>query len=351
MQDRLIISASPHIREDVSVKRVMYGVVIALAPAIIGSAYFYGARALLLTLLAIVAALVTEAAIQRARGVPVTIADGSALVTGILLAFNLPAGVPWWIPVAGSIFAIAIGKQVFGGLGYNPLNPALLGRAFLLASWPVHMTTTWLPARGGSLSGIAMRGVDAVTQATPLAVLRQVSDIIGDPSSTTHQVVQAREVLAELGSADSIANLFIGRVGGCIGETSVLLLLVGAAYLMFKHYIEWRIPSTYIATVAILTWIFGGPSGFFTGNAVFHILAGGLILGAFYMATDMVTSPVTPKGMIIFGVGCGVLTSIIRLIGGYPEGVSYSILLMNVATPLIDRHTRPKVFGEVKKRG
>ncbi len=351
MRERLIVSASPHIREDVSVQKIMYGVVIALVPAIVGSVYFYGYRALYLTVLAVVAALVTEAIIQKARGVPVAIRDGSALVTGILLAFNLPPGVPWWIPVIGSIFAIAIGKQVFGGLGYNPLNPALVGRAFLLASWPVHMTTTWLPARGGTLSGTALHGIDAVTQATPLAVLKKVSEIIADPSSTTHQVVQAREALADLGSADTIVNLFIGRVGGCIGETSVLLLLVGAVYLMYRHWIDVRIPASYLLTVAVLAWVFGGPSGFFTGNALFHVLSGGLILGAFFMATDMVTSPVTPRGVIIFGVGCGVLTTIIRLIGGYPEGVSYSILLMNVATPLIDRHTRPKKFGEVKSSG
>jgi electron transport complex protein RnfD len=351
MREHLIVSASPHVRENTSIQRVMYGVVIALIPAVAGSVYFYGLRALFLTLLACLAALITEAVIQRARGIPVTIWDGSAIVTGILLAFNVPPGVPWWMPVAGSVFAIAIGKQVFGGLGYNPLNPALLGRAFLLASWPVPMTTAWLPARGGTLSGLNLAGIDVVTQATPLALMRKVSEMISDPSSTTHQIVQAREVLSEMGSSETVIDLFTGRVGGCIGETSAVLLLIGAAYLMFKHYIEWRIPGTYIATVALLTWIFGGPSGFFTGNALFHILAGGLILGAFYMATDMVTSPVSPKGMIIFGVGCGVLTSIIRLVGGYPEGVSYSILLMNVATPLIDRHTRPKKFGEVKKSG
>lgn len=351
MSEHFIVSASPHVRENTSIQRVMFGVVIALIPAIVGSVYFYGVRALLLILLSCLAALITEGFIQKARGVPVTIGDGSALVTGVLLAFNVPPGVPWWMPVVGSVFAIAIGKQVFGGVGYNPLNPALLGRAFLLASWPVQMTTAWIPSRGGTLSGLALNGVDVVTQATPLAVMRKVSEIIADPNSTTHQIVQAREILADLGSSESIANLFTGSVGGCIGETSAVLLLIGAAYLMFKHFIEWRIPGTYIVTVAVLTWIFGGPSGLFSGNALFHILAGGLILGAFYMATDMVTSPVSPKGMIIFGVGCGVLTSIIRLVGGYPEGVSYSILLMNVATPLIDRHTRPKKFGEVKQSG
>jgi electron transport complex protein RnfD len=349
MQGQLIVTPAPHIRQDVSVQTVMYGVVIALMPALLGAVYFYGLRALLITVLASVTAVATEAAIQRARRVPVTISDGSALVAGMLLAFNLSPGVSWWIPVLGSFFAIAFGKQVFGGLGNNPLNPALLGRAFLMASWPVQMTTTWLPARGGTLSGISLRGVDVLTQATPLNILQKATTIVANPSSSTHQMVQAREVLAALSSPDSIVNLFVGRVGGCIGETSAVLLLIGAAYLMFKRYIEWRIPGTYIITVALLTWIFG-PSGAFTGNALFHILAGGLILGAFFMATDMVTSPVSPKGMIIFGAGCGLLTAIIRLVGGYPEGVCYSILIMNVATPLIDRYTMPRRFGEVKKR-
>jgi electron transport complex protein RnfD len=351
MGGQLVVSSAPHLRDDVSIPKVMYGVVIALLPAVVAAVYFYGLRALWLTVLAAATAIATEAAIQRMRRVPVTIGDGSALVAGILLAFNLPPGVPWWIPVVGSFFAIAIGKQIFGGLGYNPLNPALLGRAFLLASWPVYMTTTWLPAKASTLSGIPMRGIDALSQATPLALVKKVSEVISDPSSTTHQIVQAREVLANLGSSDSILSLFIGRTGGSIGETSALLLLVGAIYLLYKHYIDWRIPVSYVLTVAVLAWIFGGPSGFFTGNALFHVLSGGLILGAFYMATDMVTSPVSPKGMLIFGFGCGLLTVIIRLVGGYPEGVCYSILLMNVATPLIDRHTRPRVFGEVRKVG
>jgi Na+-translocating ferredoxin:NAD+ oxidoreductase subunit D len=350
MPERLVVSATPHIREGISVEKVMYGVVIALVPALAGSVYFFGLRALWLILVSCLSAVVTEAVIQRVRRVPVTISDGSALVCGLLLAFNLPAGVPLWVPLVGSFFAIAIGKQVFGGLGFNVLNPALAGRAFLMASWPVQMTTTWLATRGGTLSGTSLRGVDVLTQATPLAVWRKATEMLGNPAATTHQLAQARQVLTDLGSPDTTMNLFLGNVGGSIGETSALLLLVGAAYLMFKRYIGWRIPVSYVLTVAALAWIFGGPDGFFTGNAVFHILAGGLILGAFFMATDMVTSPVSPRGMIIFGVGCGVLTAVIRLIGGYPEGVCYSILIMNVATPLIDRSTRPRRLGEVKAR-
>jgi len=350
MTDRLVVTASPHIRQDVSVEKVMYGVVIALVPALAGSIYFFGLRAVMIVLVSCVTAIATEAAIQKARHVPVTVADGSALVAGLLLAFNLPAGVPFWVPLVGSFFAIAIGKQVFGGLGYNVLNPALAARAFLMASWPVQMTTTWLAARGGTLSGTALRGVDVLTQATPLAVWKKASQIVADPASTTHQIVQARQALTELGSPDTTMNLFLGNTGGCIGETSALLLLIGAAYLMFKRWIGWRIPVSYVLTVAVLSWAFGGVDGLFTGNAVFHVLAGGLILGAFYMATDMVTSPVSPTGMLVFGVGCGLLTTIIRIAGGYPEGVCYSILLMNVATPLIDRTMRPKRLGEVRKR-
>ncbi|MBM3307992.1 MAG: RnfABCDGE type electron transport complex subunit D [Candidatus Eisenbacteria bacterium] len=350
MPERLVVSASPHLREGVSVEKVMYGVVIALVPALAGSIYFFGLRAVLIVLISCVTALATEAAIQRMRRVPVTVADGSALVAGLLLAFNLPPGVPLWMPLVGSLFSIAIGKQVFGGLGYNVLNPALAGRAFLTASWPVHMTTAWAAARAGTLSGAPLQGVDVLTQATPLGVWRTAGAILADPASSTHQLAQAREVLADLGSPDTAMHMFLGNTGGCIGETSALLLLIGAAYLMFKRYIGWRIPVSYIATVAALAWIFGGPDGLFTGNALFHVLAGGLMLGAFFMATDMVTSPVSPKGMLVFGVGCGLLTSVIRLVGGYPEGVCYSILIMNVATPLIDRTTRPRRFGEVGKR-
>lgn len=340
----LYVSSSPHIRGDVSIERIMYSVIAALCPALIASVYFFGARALWLTLLAMASSVCTEWILVKLRRRPVTMWDGSALLTGLLLAFNLPPGVSWWIPVVGAFFAIAIGKQVFGGLGYNPLNPALLGRAFLLASWPVQMTTMWLAPRGGTLSGL-----DAVTSATPLTGLKESHRILSDPGTfPVEKVTEATDFIAHLSA--SYADLFWGRVGGCIGETSVIFLLIGAAFLFYKGYIGWHIPVGYIATVALLTWIFCGADGPFTGHPLFHVMAGGLILGAFYMATDMVTSPVTPKGKLIFGVGCGILTTLIRLIGGYPEGVSYSILLMNITVPLLDRYTRPKIFGEVKAR-
>ncbi|UCE18716.1 MAG: RnfABCDGE type electron transport complex subunit D [Gemmatimonadota bacterium] len=334
----LFVSASPHIRDDVSVPRIMYSVVIALLPALIGAVYFFGARALWLILIAVVTSVVAEALMQKVMHRPITVSDGSAIITGMLLSFNLPGGVPMWMPIVGSVFAIAIGKMVFGGLGYNPLNPALLGRAFLLASWPAHMTTDWTPTITGTMTGF-----DTVTKATPLGVLQEAHRILADPAATVEKMAQAKEAIEHLST--TYGNLFWGNVSGCIGETSVILLLLGAGYLLYKKFIDWRIPLFYIATVALLTWILGGTGGAFSGDPLFHILAGGLILGAFFMATDMVTTPVTVKGRYIFGLGCGVLTVVIRLWGGYPEGVSYSILFMNAFTPLIDRWTKPRRFG------
>lgn len=335
----LHVSISPHLRDRVSVPKIMRSVILALTPALIWAVYIYGLRALWLVLVGVISAVLTEAICQKIMGRPITVSDGSAVVTGMLLVYCLPPGVPFWMPVMGSAFAIAIGKQAFGGLGHNPLNPALLGRAFLLASWPLHMTTDWRAPAMGTMSGI-----DAVTNATPLAVLKEAHKVLADPISTTEQMVQAREAIAQLSS--SYGNLFFGNVGGSLGETSALLLLIGGLYLMFKRYIGWKIPLTFMGIVMLLTGAFGGADGLFTGDALFHLLSGGLILGAFFMATDMVTTPVTFRGRLIFGTGCGVITSVIRLVGGYPEGVCYSILLMNAFTPLIDRWTRPKRLGE-----
>ncbi len=344
MENKYFVSSSPHITDNESIPKIMYGVVLSLIPAMIGAIYFFGIRSLWVVLVAVVAAVATESIIQKLMKKPVTVTDGSAILTGILLAFNVPAEVPLWIPAIGSVFAIAVGKIPFGGLGYNPMNPALLGRAFLLASWPTHLTIFKTNPTGGTLSGI-----DAITNATPLNVFRQAKDTIANQTVLPTEVVQeASNTITQL--SDSYWNLFSGKVGGCLGETSALLLLVGAIYLIYKRYISLKIPLSYIGTVALLTWIFGGTEGLFSGDPIFHVLSGGLMLGAFYMATDMVTSPVTYKGRIYFGIGCGVLTVVIRLVGGYPEGVSYSILLMNLTVPLIDRYTKPKVFGEVKTK-
>lgn len=303
------VSSSPHIRSNTTVQTVMRDVLIALLPATAAGIYFFGVRALVIILLSVLSAVGFEALWQKLMKQKLTIMDLSAAVTGLLLAFNLPVSVPLWIPIIGSAFAIIIVKQFFGGVGQNIMNPALAARAFLLASWPVQMTT-WT--------------VDGVSSATALGVLKEGT-----------------------GTLPTLWNAFIGSVGGCIGETSVLALLLGGAYLLYKRIISWHIPTIYIGTVFILTLVLGR-NGFMSGNALYELFIGGLMLGAFFMATDYTTSPMTRKGQIIFAIGCGALTSIIRIYGGYPEGVSYSILIMNLFVPLIDKFTAPRVFGGAK---
>jgi len=316
----------------------MWAVVIALIPSLAISLYFFRLRALLLIVVSSLTAIAMEALFQRVTHRKMTVRDGSALITGILLAYNLPPGAPFWVPIVGSGFAIIIAKQLFGGLGYNFINPALAGRAFLMASWPEIMTHRWMPTATGVLSGI-----DAMTSATPLSTLSEANRILADPLSTMEQLQNANLAISQLSSHSSLINLLWGNVGGCIGETSAIMLLVGASYLLLKRYIDWRIPLSYVGTVALLAWAV--PSG---ATPLFHLLSGGLMLGAFYMATDPVTSPITLRGRWIFGFACGVITFVIRRWGGYPEGVSYSILLMNCATPLVDKLTRPKRYGEAK---
>jgi Na+-translocating ferredoxin:NAD+ oxidoreductase subunit D len=311
---RFLVSSSPHIRSGESTKRIMMDVAIALLPALFAGIWFFGLRALLLTIVAVVFAVASEIAMQKIMKRPVTAGDFSAVVTGLLIAFNVPATLPLWMVAIGSIFAIVIVKQCFGGVGHNFVNPALAARAVLLASWPVDMTSWVQP------------GVDVVTTATPLAIIKG-----------TEAVNQA---------LPSLMDLFIGNVGGCIGETSALALLIGGLYLLYRRVINFRIPVVYISTVGVLAFVFGG---FNLSYVPFHILAGGLLLGAIFMATDYSSSPMTAKGQVIFAIGCGLLTAVIRFYGGYPEGVSYSILLMNITTPLIDRFTLPRKFGGVKK--
>ncbi|MDK2784336.1 MAG: H+/Na+-translocating ferredoxin:NAD+ oxidoreductase subunit [Bacillota bacterium] len=314
--DKLVVASSPHIRAVETVDRLMWQVIIALMPAAVVSVYFFGLRALVLMLVGIASAVLTEALVEKALKKEITIADGSAALTGLLLAFNVPANAPWWMVAVGAAFAIAVVKQTFGGLGANFVNPALAARAFMLAAWPQHMT------------GKFPVPLDSITAATPLAILKGTAT----------------------GTLPSYLDLFIGNVGGVLGETSALALLVGGAYLIWQKVIDWRTPAGFIGTVAVLTWIFGGKGGLFTGDPLHHVLAGGLILGAFFMATDYVTSPITPKGRLIFGIGCGFITVLIRLWGGYPEGVSYSILLMNLVVPFLDRWTLPRVYGVTRAR-
>lgn len=320
MENILIGSSSPHLRSKETINRIMLDVLIALLPATLASIYFFRLDAVKHISLAIIFAVLTEALIQKATKKPVTVNDLSAALTGLLIAFNIPASAPWWIPVIGSIFAVAIVKQCFGGLGENFMNPALAARAMLLASWPVIMTSWTTP-------------IDAVSTATPLAILKPIKGVIPKVSE-----------LLSSGDLPSFKDVIIGNIGGSLGETSAILLILGGIYLLYRGVINWRIPFSYIATVGVIMVIFGGG----LQNATYHLFTGGLMLGAFYMATDYSSTPITPKGHIIFGIGCGVITSVIRLYGGYPEGVSYSILLMNVVAPIIDRYTSPKVFGEVK---
>jgi electron transport complex protein RnfD len=325
-----VVSASPHIRAKHKTSTAMRIVTIALLPALVYSTYLYGLRVLLITLISILAAVCAESLLQRMLGKKISVADGSAVLTGLLLAYNLPPGVPWWLPAVGSAFAIIFAKQLFGGLGYNFINPALAGRAFLMASWPSLMTKEWLAPVGGTLSGI-----DGISAATPLSLLKNPANY-GDP----------QVIIRQLNDFETIRNLFFGRIGGCIGETSVLFLLLGGSALLFLRIVDYRIVVGYLGSFAVLAWLL--PT---QGSVLFHLFSGGLILGAFFMATDWVTSPITRKGRWIFGIGCGIITIIIRIWGGYPEGVSYSILLMNVFTPLIDRLTRERIFGEQKKKG
>jgi electron transport complex protein RnfD len=365
------LAISPHVASPESTRRIMTDVVLALLPALAAAVYFFGFRALLLTGISVLAAVVTEALCLRFMKKPVNIVlDGSAVVTGILLAYNVPPSVPWWLPIVGSAFAIAVAKQAFGGLGHNIVNPALLGRAFLMASFPVLMTAGWwAPMEHGpsgddtwDQSGIPtarLEESDVATGATPLNLLKQTYDWDAGASEAdaADDGGQARELRDRaagarrlLSSRETLISLFLGRSGGCVGETSALMLLLGAVYLFLRKVLEPRLPLSYLGAVALFAWLFGGP-GAFQGDPLFHLLSGGVVLGGFFMITDMVTTPVTRKGRIIFGIGAGLITMIIRRWGGYPEGCSYSILLMNLTTPLIDRYTKPGAFGEVKKNG
>ena len=315
MNNPLIVSTGPHIRATVSTKRVMWAVNMALIPAGAAGIFIFGIYSLYVIIASVLTAVVTEWAILAFRKKEIAVLDGSAILTGLLLAYNLPPGVPLWLPVAGSFFAIAIGKQVFGGLGHNIFNPALAGRAFLMVSWPVYMTT-WQNPRWQA---------DAITTATPLALIKH--NQFGLLKGTTYM------------------DLFLGNRGGCIGEVCIIALIIGAIYLFWKKYISWHIPLTYIAVVALLSWAFNGSGGLFTGDALFFVLSGGLMLGALFMATDYVTSPLSNNGKIIFGVSLGALTFVIRKFSGYPEGTSYAILIMNAFVPVIDKFTHPKWFG------
>ena len=327
--NKLLISPSPHVHSGDSIEKNMYGVLIALIPAFICSVVFFGMGAIIVTLTSVLACLIFEYLIQKfiLKRQP-TIWDGSAIITGVLLAFNVPANLPIWIILIGALVAIGIGKMSFGGLGCNIFNPALIGRVFLLISFPVQMTT-WPMTQGFNTSYI-----DAQTGATPLALLKEAVKT-GTP---------VNEVLNTEGFV-TYKDMLLGNMGGSLGEVAALALLVGFAFMLFRRIITWHIPVTIFATVVI----FGGilhlcdPVQFV--NPLFHLLTGGMMLGAIFMATDYVTSPMSSKGMIIYGVGIGVLTIIIRVFGAYPEGMSFAILIMNAFTPLINRYCKPTRFA------
>lgn len=364
---------SPHIHGRFSIENIMWDVVIALLPALAASIYFFGFNSVRILAISLVTSLVTELAMGLITRRGFTLLNGSAVITAILFAFNMPPSVPWYIVATGSFFAIAIVKWAFGGLGCNFMNPALAGRVFVLAAWPAFMTGRWSPtipqtladtsavgtniihsamtnAAGVKLTGITntitnfitndlsfqglssrIISVDAVSAATPLTALKAG----GWDASITQ-------------SFNNFWNLFSGNHPGCIGETSALALLIGFIYLVVKGVVKPFIPLVYVGTTALLAWIFGAlpqGGGLFAGNVLYHILGGGLILGACFMATDFVTSPITLKGSLIYAACLGILTVIIRLWGGYPEGVSYAILIMNIFVPIIDRLTRSRIYG------
>lgn len=329
MANKLIVSLSPHVHGGDSVQKNMYGVLIALIPALLVSFYMFGVGAVIVIFTSVAACVFFEWAITKfiLKREQITILDGSAVVTGILLAFNLPSNIPLWIIIIGALVAIGVAKMTFGGLGCNPFNPALAGRIFLLVSFPVQMTS-W--PNIGQLSSYT----DAETGATPLALMKQA----------VHGDIEA------LGQLPDIFDLFLGNNPGCIGEISALALLLGLVYMLWRKIISWHIPVSILVTVFVLTGLMYWVNPVAYASPFVHLFTGGLMLGAIFMATDYVTSPMTHKGMIIYGIAIGFLTVVIRVFGSYPEGMSFAIFIMNAFTPLINTFCKPKRFGEVVRK-
>ena len=348
--NELVLSSSPHIHADEDVQKIMVKVIIALMPAVFAGMLFFGTDAMLVIAYCVIFSVAAEMIWCKMAGKPLsTVKDFSAVLTGLLLAMNLSAGVPWWLCLIGAILAIWLGKQIFGGLGHNPFNPALVARVALLIALPKYMTS-WIPTKfmnsnaytyaqkfftPASWNNVLNEQLDGITCATPLGVV-----------STTEKVLQnAHGVFSSVANPEAYQQYFLGNMGGCLGETSAVALLLGGVILILFKLIKWQVPVFYIATVAIFTAMINYFFPGLTPPALFHILTGGLLLGAIFMATDMVTSPMTKKGAIIFGTGCGIITCIIRIWGNYPEGVSFAILFMNALVPLIDRFATKKPFG------
>ncbi len=329
MARKLIVSLSPHVHGGDSVQRNMYGVCVALLPALLFSLYFFGLGSVVVLAASVAACVFFEWAITKyvLRRDRLTITDGSAVLTGLLLGFNLPSNLPIWIILIGALVAIGVGKLTFGGLGCNPFNPALVGRVFLLVSFPVQMTTWPVPGQMAAY-------LDAETAATPLAVMKEAIKS-GDAS-----------VLQKLPDA---VEMLVGQTGGCLGEVSALALLAGLAYMLWRRIVTWHIPVSILATVFVLSGLLHLYSPVYA-SPVPALLSGGLMLGACFMATDYVTSPMTAKGQVVYGISIGLLTVVIRSFGAYPEGMSFAILIMNAFTPLINTYCKPKRFGEVVKK-
>jgi Na+-translocating ferredoxin:NAD+ oxidoreductase subunit D len=333
MSNLLNVSLSPHIHGEKTTRKLMLGVVVALLPALFTSIFYFGYGAIIVTTTSVVSCVLFEYLIQRfIFRKPVSVTDGSALITGLLLAFNLPSNIPVFIIIIGGFVAIAIAKMTFGGLGNNPFNPALVGRVFMLISFPVQMTSWPVPA------GFGTGYTDAITGATPLAIIKEG---LKNGESISQLVTQI----------PTPAQMFLGNMGGSLGEVAAVALLIGFGYLLIKKIITWHIPVSVIGSVAIFTTILWLINPEKNADPMFHILAGGVLLGAIFMATDYVTSPMNPKSMIIYGCGIGTLTVIIRVWGAYPEGVSFAILIMNAFVPLMNAYIKPKRFGEEVKNG
>jgi electron transport complex protein RnfD len=333
MSKLLTVSPSPHISSDLSVNKLMVGVVVSLIPAFLVTVYLFGIGALIITAVSVASCVLAEMLIQLyILKTPVKIKDGSAMVTGVLLAFNLPSNLPWWMVVIGAIFAIGIGKMAYGGLGNNPFNPALAGRVFLLISFPVQMTSWPLPVAS------RLQYLDATTGATPLNLLKE-------------GLRNGESVPSIMNQIPDHMHLFLGQMGGSLGEVSALALILGFIWLLYKKVITWHIPVFVVGTIFAFSGVLWLADPMSNASPLFHILTGGVMLGAIYMATDLVTSPMTKKGMILFAFGIGMITVIIRKFGAYPEGVSFAILIMNAFVPLINKYIKPKRFGEEVKNG
>ncbi len=374
LPDKWLVATSPHVRSPETVSQIMWTVVLALVPACVAGLVVFGWHAGVVILLAVAGAVLSEAVVQKMLKKPVTVSDGSAVVTGLLLACCLPPDVKWYVPLVGSFVAIFIGKQVFGGLGRNYFNPALLGRAFLQFAfanqlsrpqWPMLMRKPLVDSLAGSIFKVGSGSTDAMSMATPLAVVEPSAEVAA--TAPLEAVGKALWLPPGFDQMDVARDLALGNIPGCIGEVSKLALLLGGLILIANRYVNWRLPVAYIlaTVVAVLllpvriktgvdaagadvfawTGLYAGQWQVVGELAVVHLLSGGLFLGAFFMITDMVTSPTTSKGQVIYGIAAGLLVALIRVYGGYPEGVCYSILLVNAARLVIERYSVPRVFG------